>query len=286
MVELGAIKLAVFGSCYRGIHLLDSLLDLESRHPNVAVVTGLCTDNTVSSDAKVSAGKRVWQYIPDEIRQSFMLQCSYIALERGVPVFTGEVKTAGFRDDILPKVFAPDVIFMATFGQRIDPSIYQQARLGMYNFHASSVYPVDGELPLRASSAEQGSRLRYPGPNPFEDMLKAGEKFTRMTVHAVDEKFDNGAIIGYSPPLCIELEQPELWTRAEHIIVLHRRTAAFAAEMAGLLAIELNRTGKPVKTLDFESKFTSHPLWPIEAAKHCAPIPGAPSDHIRHPVEN
>ncbi len=284
MVEAGALRVSVFGSFYRGIHVVNSVQTLETSGRPIAVLTGLCTDGMDAQDAKVSASKRAWKYIPPEERENFMLQCTYMALKRGVPVFTGEVKTNGFTNDILPGIFTPDVILMATFGQKINPDIYTQARLGMYNFHASSISPIDGVAAHEAEANPNAKRLLYPGPNPFDDMLNAGERFTRMAVHLVDDKIDNGAVVGYSPPINIEVEQPENWSRAEHIIALHLRTSMFAAEMASFLLMEIRRTGKPVTSLDFESAFTSHPLWDRQNEQTGTPLKGKPKDYFQHAV--
>lgn len=286
MVASGALRVNLFGSFYRGVHVLEALIELERTSPGVAMLTGFCTDGADSQDAKISVAKRVWQYIPPEERENFMLQGVYRALRYGVPCFTGEVKVDSFTKDILPGIFAPDVILMATFGQQINPEIFSQARFGMYNFHASSVAPLDGPAKPMPDSAQGalGNSLRFPGPNPFDDMLNAGETHTRMTVHRVDEDFDHGQVVGYSPPICITLENPEGWTRAEHIIALHQRTSAFAAPMAQRLLDEIHFRKSEVQALDFESEFLSNQAWPGLAARFQAPIPGLPKDHIPHGV--
>jgi hypothetical protein len=65
---------------------------------------------------------------------------------------------------------------------------------------------------------------------------------------------------------------------------LHLRTSMFAAEMASFLLMEIRRTGKPVTSLDFESAFTSHPLWALQNEQTGTPLKGGSKDYFQHGV--
>lgn len=266
-MEQGALKVNVFGSFYRGLYVLDDLARLESARNDIAVLTGLCTDGVESDSAKVSVARRVWQFIPQEDRESFVRQLMNLALDRGVPVFTGKVKSEAFRDHILPQIFTPDVILMSTFGQLIDQNIYNAPQKGMYNFHPSDL-----------------ANGKFRGPNPFYDLLEAGETSTRMTVHLVDAGFDTGQVVGFSPEICVALESPESWSREEHIMVMHKRTSQIAGLMARRLLFEIRETGGRVGSLDFESCLAEECLTLESLRTLQAPIPGAPADHFSHRV--
>lgn len=263
----GALKVSLFGSFYRGLYVLDDILRLEELRNDIAVLTGLCTDGVSTSDAKVSVKKRVWQYIPEDDREAFVSQVMNLALDRGVPVFTGSVKTDLFHNHVLPEIFSPDVILMATFGQLIDDKIFKLPRYGMYNFHPSDL-----------------ARGKFPGPNPFSEMLDAGETHTRMTIHWVDGAFDTGRVVGFSPEISIELEDPSKWSREEHIVVLHKRTSQMAGLMARRLLFAIRERQATVQEFDFESYIADECLTPESLASIQSPIAGVPGDHFPHRV--
>ncbi len=266
-VEQGALKVNVFGSFYRGLYVLDNLARLENGRNDIAVVTGLCTDGVESDSAKVSVNRRVWQFIPEDDRENYVRQLMNLALDRGIPVFTGKVKSQAFREHILPQIFSPDVIFMSTFGQLIDAPIFEAPSHGMYNFHPSDL-----------------AHGKFPGPNPFSDLLEAGESSTRMTIHWVDAGFDTGKVVGFSPEICVELESPNKWTKEEHIIAMHIRTSQVAGLMARRLLFEIKETGGRVESLDLETYLADECLEPESLRSLQAPIPGTPQDYFSHRV--
>ncbi|MCB0337211.1 MAG: hypothetical protein KDD62_12925 [Bdellovibrionales bacterium] len=144
---------------------------------------------------------------------------------------------------------------MGTFGQKIDSAIFEAPRYGMYNFHPSHL--AEG---------------KYRGGNPFYEMLEAGEKTTRMTVHFVDEELDTGAVVGYSPEICIEFEEPEKWTIEKKIMALHQQTSYFVGPMAMKLLLEVKQRQGKVESIDFES-FFQEKIPPQAIAKLQRPIP-------------
>ncbi|MDO8685373.1 MAG: formyltransferase family protein, partial [Clostridiales bacterium] len=107
--------------------------------------------------------------------------------------------------------------------------------LGMYNFHPSHL--AEG---------------KFPGPNPFQEMVDAGEDTTRMTVHEVDAGFDTGKVVGYSPEINIRKADGSY----PCIPDLHRKTAEAAGKMAVTLIRHLISTRARCTSFDFEAGFS------------------------------
>lgn len=212
------------------------MLDIDKYKPDIAVLTGLCTDGAHFNDARISLKKRAWQFIPEDQREAYVYTLIDMALSQIVPAYSGEVKSKIFKERILPELIDPDLIIMATFGQKIDEAIYSFPRYGMYNLHPSHL--AEG---------------KYPGPNPFFDMLEAGETKTRLTLHWVQNGIDEGKVVGFSPEICIELADPSEWSRSDHIIALHSRIATIAGVMAGKLVSEVHSKKGKIHEFDFES---------------------------------
>jgi methionyl-tRNA formyltransferase len=169
------MRVAVFGSFYRGFYVLSELL-FGPLFEELKVV-GIATDDPCFSF--VSPEKRVWQYPHTRCEVTMV---GDLGRENGIPVYLGKVKCQSFYD-IYENDWRPDLCVMATFGQRIDQRLISFPRLGFCNFHPSDI----GIWPSR-----------YAGSNPFLHMFKNGERNCVITLHEVDEKFDNGRRIATS----------------------------------------------------------------------------------------
>ncbi len=96
---------------------------------------------------------------------------------------------------------------MATFGQLIDKGLFTAPKLGFYNLHPS----YDDTWPS------------YVGGNPFQAMIDDGKKHVVITLHEVNEKFDDGALIARTQRLMI----PPNATVTD----MHKLTSPYAAQL-------------------------------------------------------
>jgi methionyl-tRNA formyltransferase len=205
------IRVALFGSYYRGFYTLIELLDLQHNLNGIEIV-GVASDDPSASF--VSPSKRIWQY-PHTPYEEVMVQ--RLATDANIDVYRGRVKTPEFYD-ILEKQWRPDVCYMATFGQLIDKRIFSFPKRGFYNLHPST----DKSWPS------------YVGGNPFQAMLDNHEKYAVITLHKVNEKFDDGALVDVSDRVYIpeEITVPDL----------HKMTAIVAGRLAQKHLTQLHRT--------------------------------------------
>jgi len=193
-------RLALFGSFYRGLHVLESLLNgkLSSR----VQVVGVATDDPTQSF--VSPHKRVWQYPHEPHEEVMVRQCAESA---GIHVYQGRVKTPSFYE-LYENTWRPELCIMATFGQRIDARLHQHPRLGFFNLHPC----IDDHWPSR-----------YVGGNPFDALRRDGHRQAVIALHHVDDGFDTGALVAYSE----RIDMPE----HASVVDLHRLTAPVAAAL-------------------------------------------------------
>lgn len=201
------VRLAVFGSFYRGREVLR-----EALHGSLArlvEVVGVATDDPTQS--YVSPHKRVWQY-PHEPWEERMV--AEMAEAAGIEVYTGRVKTDAFRA-LFRQRWRPELCIMATFGQLIDPPLFDFPRLGFYNLHPC---------------LDDGWPSRYRGGNPFAALMAEGRSRTVIALHRVDADFDTGELIAYSRPCPLSPDAS--------VVEMHKITAPLAAE---LTARELER---------------------------------------------
>lgn len=170
------IRIAVFGSFYRGYFVLAELLHgpLKDRFE----VVGVATDDAQQSF--ISASKRVWQYPHSEAEESMVED---LAAEHGLPVYKGRVKDAAFYD-LYENQWRPDLSISATFGQRIDARLFEFPEHGFFNIHPCT---------------EDGWPSKYAGPNPFQALKDDGHRYTTAALHRVDAGFDTGELIAMSP---------------------------------------------------------------------------------------
>jgi methionyl-tRNA formyltransferase len=195
------VRVAVFGSFYRGYYVLAELL--YGRHRANFEVVGVATDD--ASQTFISAAKRVWQY-PHRPDEETMVED--FAARHAIPVCKGRVKTEDFYA-LYEKTWRPDLCIAATFGQRINARLYRQPRLGFYNIHPC---------------VPDGWPSRYAGPNPFQAMKDDGRESVVAALHLVDDGFDTGTLIAYSEPVAFPPEAS--------IIDMHKLTSPLFARFA------------------------------------------------------
>lgn len=195
------MKIALFGSFYRGYYLLNELLygPLRAR----IEVVGVATDQP--DQAYVSPHKRVWQY-PHSVAEENMVAA--LAQRHGIDVYTGRVKQESFYKQF-EENWQPHICLMGTFGQKIDHRLFNFPRLGFYNFH-----PTDG--------ASWPSR--YAGSNPFRQLLDDSASHCVICMHRVNSDFDNGELIRKSEPIAIPPDGS--------VVDLHKITSPIAALLA------------------------------------------------------
>lgn len=195
------LRVAVFGSFYRGYHVLHELLsgDLADR----LKLVGVATDDP--DQAFVSPGKRVWQYPHAAVERRMVAR---LAEEHDIAVWNGRVKTPEFYR-VFEQQWRPDVVVMATFGQKIDARLYDYPRLGFFNLHPCK----DDAWPSR-----------YVGGNPFQQLLDDRSEYCVIALHRVDDGFDTGELVARSERIALP--------PGAGVVDLHKLTAPVAARLA------------------------------------------------------
>lgn len=195
------VRVAVFGSFHRGYHVLHALLagELAGR----VEVVGVATDDP--DQAFVSPGKRVWQYPHSAAERSMVAR---LADEHCVAVWKGRVKTPEFYA-LFEQQWRPDVVVMATFGQKIDARLFGFPRLGFFNLHPC---------------LDDGWPSRYVGGNPFRKLLDDGSPYCVIAMHQVDDGFDTGPLLAFSERIAVP--------PGAGVVDLHKLTAPVAARLA------------------------------------------------------
>jgi methionyl-tRNA formyltransferase len=195
------VRVAVFGSFYRGYYLLSELLTGELA-ASVEVV-GVATDDPANHF--VNPHKRVWQYPHSTYERDMVAR---LAASNGLEVFKDRVNEAPFRA-IIDERWRPDLCVMATFGQRIHRPLIDYPRLGFYNLHPC---------------IDDGWPSKYAGGNPFNALMRDRLSYIRIAFHAIDENFDSGELISMTPPIAIPEEAS--------VIDMHKITSVSAARLA------------------------------------------------------
>jgi folate-dependent phosphoribosylglycinamide formyltransferase PurN len=234
----GGLRVAVFGSFWRGVRMTDYLRSMERNGAGTVEIVGVATDEVMDGNARISKAKRFWQYLsPAEAAQQ-LLQILSVNLREGIPAYTGTVKCAGFAQGVLPR-WNPQVIFMGTFGQLVDKAVFGYPEFGMYNFHSADL-----------------AVGKYPGADPFTAMIAKGETTMRVTMHKVDEGTDSGQIVwrscdiatGYEVLSQLPVDRDRLWPH--WISALHFVTGFAAAEMACTAVNVINEAKRPLEPTD------------------------------------
>jgi methionyl-tRNA formyltransferase len=206
------IKVGLFASFYRGFFVLDELL----RGPASALVevVGLATDDPAQSF--VSPGKRVWQH-PHTRYEEIMV--SQMAQAVGIPVYAGRVKSPEFYA-LMETQWQPDICIMGTFGQKIDARLFNYPRLGFFNIHpcAYGIWPT-----------------RYPGANPYGEMIDDNVTHLNIALHRVGDDIDTGELMGMSESIPLPKETS--------VIDLHKLSAPAAAHLVGREIMRIIKQG-------------------------------------------
>ncbi|NEX64812.1 formyltransferase family protein [Noviherbaspirillum galbum] len=201
------VRIAVFGSFYRGFHVLSELL--KGPVSKMVQVVGVATDDVSSSF--VSRERRVWNY-PHTRTEEIMVE--RLAQVHRIPVYKERVKTEAFYD-IYENAWRPDVCIAATFGQRINARLHQYPGMGFYNLHPC---------------INDGWPSQYAGPNPFQALLDNKSDHAVIAMHEVDDGFDTGRLIALSEKIYFPPEAT--------VIDLHKSSSPIAARF---FALELGK---------------------------------------------
>ncbi|MCB4822955.1 formyltransferase family protein [Roseicella aerolata] len=180
--EQAELRLVLFVSFWIGQATLHAALAYLRRLPGRIRVVGVVTDDPISPQARISLRKRAWSLMSEEERLAVKLRLVRTALEAGIPVYTGEVKTPGFRRVLA--AWQPDAIITCGFGQVLDRAILDTAPQGAYNCHPTDLANGHGA-----------------GPSPWADMEARGVTHTVWSVHRMTEEVDAGPVIGRSAPI-------------------------------------------------------------------------------------
>lgn len=187
----GGVRLVLFCSFWIGQAALQAVLAYLRRYPGRARLVGVVTDDPVSPQARISLRKRAWAVMSESERLEVKLALVGAALGAGVPVYTGEVKTAGFRRVLAG--WRPDAIVTCGFGQVLDAAILGAAPSGAYNCHPTDLANGHGA-----------------GPAPWDDMAARDVTHTVWSVHRMTEIVDDGPVIGQTPPINVADAQGRL----------------------------------------------------------------------------
>lgn len=195
------LRVALFGSFHRGFHMLSELL----KGPLAArvQVVGVATDDVEA--AFISRERRVWSY-PHLPEEETMVE--RLAAAHGLSAYKGRVKSAEFYQ-LYEQVWRPDVCISATFGQRYDARLFSYPRLGFFNLHPC---------------IDDGWPSNFAGPNPFQTLLDEGADHTVIAMHAVDDGFDTGTLLGLSEAI--------YFPPGASVVDLHRISSPLAAKFA------------------------------------------------------
>jgi methionyl-tRNA formyltransferase len=213
-VQADKKRIALFGSFYRGFHMLDELLHGPLR--DQIEVVGVATDDP--NERFISREKRFWQYPHREEEETMVRR---LAQAKSIDTWTARVKTPEFYERF-ETVWRPDLCIAASFGQRIDARLFEFPSLGFYNLH-----PVtDTRWPSP-----------YAGPNPFQAIKDDGYSHACVAFHMVDAGFDTGRLIAVSDRIGFSPDAT--------VIDLHKLTSPVAAKFAIAQISAILRAGGP-----------------------------------------
>jgi len=180
----GAMRVVLFASFAHGYLALDAVKAYAREFPGRIQVVGVATDDAANPDAKIGLKKRIWKYLDSAQQAAMEAALVGATLSAGAPVFTGELKTDGFRQ-VLREEWRPDAILSCVLGQVIGPRILAMPDYGVYNFHPSDLLHGHGA-----------------GPAPdagFEDRWAR----TVWTIHQVSPEIDTGPVVAVSPDIAV-----------------------------------------------------------------------------------
>lgn len=256
------LRVLCIGSWTLGLLAFETLVSLETKKPGGVNIVGLVTDDPLDADAKISVNKRFWRYYQEPEREKYEWGLLHRALSLGIPCYTGEVKSAAFREMLT--TWGPEAIVVAAFGQVIDEAIIDFPCYGIYNVHPSDLLHCHGA-----------------GPQPWEDLIERKASSTRVTLHRVSPAIDAGDIVGQSPEINVRLPDGSV---PSDVRMLGEKALVPVGPMVRELALAL--VGKkasglkcPLDSLDFERifgpAFKSKLMEPLDPEQrgHILPLP-------------
>lgn len=178
------LRTVFLGSTSAGDLVLNNLIRFEEKFPDKLNIIAVATDDPLDENAKISVNKRIWSYYSAEEKEKLFRQFLNTSMESGISCYSGAVKIPYFRD--LLSNWAPEVIIICCFGQKVDHFIYNYPLYGAYNFHPSDLRRKIGA-----------------GAKPFLETIKNENLFSHMSIHIVTEEIDAGPVVGLSPPINI-----------------------------------------------------------------------------------
>ena len=176
------LRIVLLASFEFGYMALEAVKSYARRFPGRVSIAALVTDDPMTPTARIGLKKRVWKHMTREEIVGIETAIVESALAAGAPVFTGEIKTAGFH--ALLDAWQPDAIVSCVFGQVIDAPIIERPVYGIYNFHPTDLAHGFGA-----------------GPTPAEDLAARGMTSTVWTIHHVIEAVDAGGVVAVSPSI-------------------------------------------------------------------------------------
>jgi folate-dependent phosphoribosylglycinamide formyltransferase PurN len=179
------LRVVMFASFEFGYLAVEAVKAYARKFPDRVQLVGLVTDDPVNLAAHIGLKKRVWKYLDQSETVGIETAIVESALSDGVPTFTGEIKTDGFR--ALLESWSPDAILSCVFGQVIDAPIIDRPAFGIYNFHPADLAHGYGA-----------------GPAPAADLAARGATSTVWTIHQVSEAVDAGHIVATSPAISVQ----------------------------------------------------------------------------------
>ena len=174
------MRIALFGSFYRGFHVLNELLF--GPLSRSLTIVGVATDDPAC--AFVTPQRRVWQY---GYRPEEATMVADLAERNGIAVYRSRVKTDEFYT-LFEDHWRPDICFMSTFGQKLNERLFSFPKHGVINLHPSD---------------KSGWPSKYAGSNPFQMMLDDGRDRCVISLHTVDGDFDAGERVAISEDIYI-----------------------------------------------------------------------------------
>ena len=258
--KAGGLRVVLLASYEFGYVAIEAVKAYAGLFAGRAQLVGLATDDPINPEARIGLKKRVWKHIGRDETVAIETAAVETAVAVGVPVFTGEIKTGGFRrllDD-----WQPDAIISCVFGQIIDTAIIERPAFGIYNFHPTDLAHGFGA-----------------GPTPAEDLAARGLTSTVWTIHHVTEAVDAGGIVAVSPS--INLANADGKLPADPLIVYDKLIEPVGCLVVCLVDALWRRfdTGQPgrLQHLDVEGalsdKVKRHLEAPIRADTHGSALP-------------
>ncbi len=207
---ISKIRIAMFGSFYRGFYLLDELLHGPCK--DLFQVVGVATDD--ARETFISSHKRVWQYPHTPIEETMVEQ---LANQYNIEVYKGRVKNEYFYSKY-EQAWSPEFSISATFGQRIDQRLFSYPKMGFFNLHPC---------------IEDGWPSKYAGPNPFKALMDDGHTYTTAALHRVDDGFDTGELMAMSERIAIP--------PGASVVDMHKISSPVIAKFAVSEIVKLSR---------------------------------------------